>query len=131
MNLMVSSDIGPPPLKAIRSRPPVASFSFLNTTASRMPAPGKPDDRSICLRDMAPQNMFLTMNEPALTFARMPFLTLSHTAGTPIRIVGRNSRMSPLQFRTEVSDRVLGLPYPIVPPQNKQTFSNMYSKMCD
>src|SRR5689334_12823833 len=110
MNLIVSWEMGPPPLKAMRSRPPVASFSFLNTTASRIAVPGRPADRSVCLRDKAPQNRFFVMNEPLLTLAIIPFLTLSQTAGTPIKTVGLNSLMSPLQLRTDESDKVLGFP---------------------
>lgn len=34
----------------------------------------------------------------------------SQTAGTPMRMVGRKARMSPTQFRTDVSVRVLTVP---------------------
>ena len=41
-------------------------------------------------------------------FERIPFLSLSSTAGTAHIIVGRNSRMSPLQLKTKRSERVRG-----------------------
>lgn len=54
--------------------------------------------------------MFRTIGLLDSTCRMMPFLTNSQTPGTPTMTVGANSRMSPLQLRTEVSVRVLALP---------------------
>ena len=109
-NFCVSLETGPPALRQRFIRPPVASLIFLKTTASRTPLPGSPEAISFSFRARAPQKRPRTIGLPALTLAMMPFLTVSQTAGTPIRTVGLNSRMSPLQLRTDASDRVLGLP---------------------
>ena len=52
---------------------------------------------------MAPLKTFFFNVPPALTFAAMPFLIISQTAGTPIIIVGLSARMSPTQLRTDAS----------------------------
>src|ERR1700761_8237972 len=110
MNRRVSLEIGPPPLKQIRSLPPVASRTFLNTTASKTPTPGRLFSSSQLLAARAPQKRFLVIAPPALTLVMIPFLTVSQTAGTPTKTVGLNSLMSPLQFRTLASESVRKLP---------------------
>ena len=129
----MSFEIGPPPFITIRNRPPVASFSFLKITLSKNHAPalapGNPFPSKKFLADMAPQKRLFTKKLFLFSWPNTPFFTDSQTAGTPTRMVGLNSRISPWQLRIDASDSVRGLPYPIVPPQNRHRFSNMNSRM--
>jgi hypothetical protein len=125
MNSCVSFAMGAAPLMQNLSRPPVASFTLLNTTESKIPEPGSPFAMrnlvklgcalggrwvTYCLVYSALQNMVRTTNPPLLTFAMTPFFTVSQTAGIPTRSVGFNSLMSPWQFLQLASDNVRGDP---------------------
>lgn len=114
INRCVSFAIGPAPLRHNLNLPPVASLALLNTTASNTPAavtaPGSPLSIKNSFALNAAQNMFLTIALLCSTFPTMPFRTVSQMAGTPTRIVGLNSAMSPLQFFVDALEMVFGEP---------------------
>lgn len=108
-NCSVSSAIAPPPFSTSRRFPPVASLILLNTKESITCTPGMPQYSILRFAAMAPQNSLLLNAPDAFTLPMMPFLTDSHTAGTPTMMDGLKARISPGQLRTDWSVRVRGL----------------------
>lgn len=106
-NSCVPRLIGAPPLRANLSRPPVPSRTALKTMASVIPT------NPAFLADMAKLKTADLTAPPDLTLVMIPFRINSQTAGTPTMTVGLKALISPTQFRTEVSVRVLTVPYPI------------------
>lgn len=101
-NFWVSKDNGAPPDRANRKRPPTCSLILLKTTLS-MTVVGRCRSISQDLVAKALWNKDCALGDAVLILPRIPFRIDSHTAGTPVISVGRNSLMSPLQFRTDAS----------------------------
>jgi hypothetical protein len=96
-------------LNAIRTRPPVAALTLDKTNLSTSWA------RIGMLflsgfKYMAPLKTAFVIELPKLILEIMPLRMVSHTANTPPIIESRKALISPLQFRTDASVRVLTRP---------------------